>query len=131
MEFNEQFGFIETSRKMFTDDETDSIWLYDVLDIIGVNEEYRKTAQRVYVCSEILQTFLYPRSTYFVGSRAEGVFTSGQFLCYYERRICSFFIYYSYSMHAPDITKNKITYHVLLKRTQIGKITKDSNIMEN
>lgn len=93
-----KIDFIETSSKMFTDDENDSLWLYDVLDIIGVNEEFRKISQRTYILGEIIQTFQSPNSTYYVGSRSEGIFTSGNYLCYCKRRIRFLHLLYLYSM---------------------------------
>lgn len=37
--------------------ENDSVWLFDVREIIGVNDFFRKTCQRTCIMKDILDTF--------------------------------------------------------------------------
>ncbi|XP_063438206.1 uncharacterized protein LOC134719157 isoform X2 [Mytilus trossulus] len=62
---------------MFTNEENDSLWLYDVLDYIGANEEFRKTCRCTYISAEIMATFDNVNSFYYFGSLCEGAFTPG------------------------------------------------------
>ncbi|CAG2190825.1 unnamed protein product [Mytilus edulis] len=41
---------------MYSEEEKDSIWLFDVLEGIGVNDEYRRTWQQTSITNEILQS---------------------------------------------------------------------------
>ncbi|VDI54846.1 cyclic GMP-AMP synthase, partial [Mytilus galloprovincialis] len=67
----------QQKAKIFSDEENDSIWLCGVLDIIGVNDIYRKTCQKTNIMSEIIYTFKSKKSVYFFGSRCEGTFIPG------------------------------------------------------
>ncbi|CAC5364794.1 unnamed protein product [Mytilus coruscus] len=67
----------QQQAKKWSDEENDSIWLCGVLDIIGVNDIYRKTCQRTNIMSEIIYTFQSQKSTYFFGSQCEGTFIPG------------------------------------------------------
>ncbi|XP_052083848.1 uncharacterized protein LOC127721204 [Mytilus californianus] len=62
-------------------EENDSIWLFEVLDIIGANDYYRKTCQRSYITQEIIKNFLdAPEfSNYIVGGIFEASNTPGIF----------------------------------------------------
>ncbi|CAG2190829.1 unnamed protein product [Mytilus edulis] len=62
---------------MVSKEENDSIWLFDVLDIIGANDEFRMSCQRANIIHEILMTFQNPTSMYLFGSGCEGSFTPG------------------------------------------------------
>lgn len=42
---------------MTSEEEEDSIWLFDVLESIGVNDEFRKAWQQIGITCEILETF--------------------------------------------------------------------------
>ncbi|XP_052070872.1 uncharacterized protein LOC127709398 isoform X2 [Mytilus californianus] len=62
------------------DDEKDSTWLYEVLDSIGANDEYRKTIQRSGITFEIICTFGSENkkmANYGVGGKWEGTLTPG------------------------------------------------------
>lgn len=63
---------------MHSDDENNSIWLFDVLDTIGVNAVYRKTREQTGIINEILQTFQTSFTVYNVGSTIEGTATPGE-----------------------------------------------------
>ncbi|CAC5423765.1 unnamed protein product [Mytilus coruscus] len=58
-------------------DENDSIWLFEILDCIGVRDEHRKACQRESITFEILQTFnnTDPISIYNFESWSEGTVT--------------------------------------------------------
>ncbi|CAC5366554.1 unnamed protein product [Mytilus coruscus] len=58
-------------------DEDDSVWLFDVLKCIGVNESLRKTCERVCITVEILETFTNWVTRYKFGSSCEGTFLQG------------------------------------------------------
>lgn len=45
---------LENKQKMYSEEEEDSNWLFDVLESIGVNDEYRSTCQHAGITSEIL-----------------------------------------------------------------------------
>ncbi|XP_052103404.1 uncharacterized protein LOC127736870 [Mytilus californianus] len=62
------------------DDEKDRTWLYEVLDSIGANDEYRKTFQRSGITFEIICTFGSENekmANYGVGGKLEGILTPG------------------------------------------------------
>ncbi|XP_063436565.1 uncharacterized protein LOC134717997 [Mytilus trossulus] len=63
-----------TAKEYDEGEENDSIWLFEVLDIIGANDDYRKTCQRSYITREIIQNFLNaPGISFFiVGGTVEG-----------------------------------------------------------
>lgn len=78
---------LEAVIKQNADEEKKSVWLFDLLDLIGMNEEYRSKTQRAYRMLEIIYTFLDPDfSWYLVGSRAEGIFAPGDNFFYYCKR---------------------------------------------
>lgn len=60
-------------------DENDSIWLFEILDSIGVSDKHRKACQRESITFEIIQTFnnSEPISIYNFGSWSEGTVTPG------------------------------------------------------
>lgn len=57
--------------------EDDSIWLFGVLECIGVNYNLRKTCERVCITVEILQTFANWVTRYDFGSASKGTFVQG------------------------------------------------------
>lgn len=59
-------------------EEFDSIWLFNILNMIGVNEEYRKTCQQDGIMKEILDSFERKNSFYFMGSSVEGTIVPGK-----------------------------------------------------
>ncbi|CAC5399317.1 unnamed protein product [Mytilus coruscus] len=62
------------------DDEKDSTWLYEVLDGIGANDDYRKTIQQSGITFEIICTFGSENkkmANYGVGGKWEGTLTPG------------------------------------------------------
>lgn len=71
------FLYFRLNKKMFTNEENDSLWLYDVLDYIGANEEFRNTCRCTYISAEIMATFDYVNSIYYFGSSCEGAITPG------------------------------------------------------
>lgn len=71
----------ETTEKLVSnllDDQKLGIWFYDVVDIIGINEEHRKACQQAWIMHEILLTFLLKNTYYFIGSSIEGTFAAGE-----------------------------------------------------
>ncbi|XP_052083852.1 uncharacterized protein LOC127721209 [Mytilus californianus] len=62
---------------MVSKEENDSRWLFDVLDIIGANDEFRKSCQRAHIMQEIFMTFQNQNSMYLFGSACEGSITPG------------------------------------------------------
>lgn len=65
---------------MLSDEEKESMWLFGVLDFIGVNNEYRMKSQKACIMYEILLTYDQQRSIYVFGSRSEGIFSPGDTL---------------------------------------------------
>lgn len=57
--------------------ENDSIWLFDVLEIIGVNDFFRKTCQRACIMKDILDTFQNEVTIYYFRNKCERAITSG------------------------------------------------------
>ncbi|CAG2187731.1 unnamed protein product [Mytilus edulis] len=69
----------ETTEKLVSnllDDQKLGIWFYDVVDIIGINEEHRKACQQAWIMHEILLTFLLKNTYYVIGSSIEGTFAA-------------------------------------------------------
>ncbi|CAC5364795.1 unnamed protein product [Mytilus coruscus] len=62
-------------RKHTSEEEADSIWLFDLLNIIGANDVFRKTSLHAGIICEILQSFAYLVSFYHMGSTFEGTVT--------------------------------------------------------
>ncbi|CAC5364796.1 unnamed protein product [Mytilus coruscus] len=62
---------------MVSKEENDSRWLFDVLDIIGANDEFRKSCQQAHIMQEIFMTFQNQTSMYSFGSACEGSITPG------------------------------------------------------
>ncbi|CAC5399322.1 P4HA [Mytilus coruscus] len=61
-------------------DDKDSTWLYEVLDSIGANDDYRKTIQQSGITFEIICTFGSENkkmANYGVGGKWEGTLTPG------------------------------------------------------
>ncbi|XP_052083845.1 uncharacterized protein LOC127721202 [Mytilus californianus] len=61
--------------KLYSNEEDDSVWLFDTLHIIGANDDYRKSIQRESIKQEILSTFGNPLTCYNMGSTFEGAVT--------------------------------------------------------
>lgn len=75
--------FLEKERKLhpdLSDKEKFSIWFYNVLEAIGINEEQRKTCQQAAIMSDILFTFTGIYTYYLTGSSVEGTFAAGDIL---------------------------------------------------
>lgn len=60
---------------MYSEEEKYSIWLFDVLENIGVNDEYRRTCQQAGITSEILLSFKALITSKFYGSSCEATVT--------------------------------------------------------
>lgn len=64
---------------MDSEEEMNSIWLFDLLNILAVN--FRKASQRLSITSEIITTFFgKDKSLYIVGSTYEGTRLPGKIL---------------------------------------------------
>ncbi|VDI54848.1 Hypothetical predicted protein [Mytilus galloprovincialis] len=63
------------ANQLCSDDEDDSVWLFEILDSIGANDDYRKTVKRVSITQEILETFGGCLTCYYMGSTFEGAVT--------------------------------------------------------
>lgn len=67
-------------------EEEDSIWLYDILETIGFNEEFRQICKRSSIMNEILFTYgaekseKSNKSNYTFGSMSEATYPPGE--CY-------------------------------------------------
>ncbi|CAC5364798.1 unnamed protein product [Mytilus coruscus] len=57
---------------MHSDDVNDGIWLFDILNTIGMNDVYRKVRQQQGIMCEILECFQDPITTLNIGSTFEG-----------------------------------------------------------
>ncbi|VDI69335.1 Hypothetical predicted protein [Mytilus galloprovincialis] len=62
---------------VYRETENDSIWLFEVLDNIGVNDGYRKICREEAIIQEIINTFSSDVSVWNVGSYCEGTFIPG------------------------------------------------------
>lgn len=88
VEYNCSLQFVVVSTKLYIfflasrklthlNAEEDSIWLYDVLDTIGVNGYYKEQHRHRGIMCEILESFQNDVSTYYMGSSIEGTTTPG------------------------------------------------------
>ncbi|XP_052083858.1 uncharacterized protein LOC127721212 isoform X2 [Mytilus californianus] len=65
-------------KTMYSDEVDNGIWLFDVLNTIGVNEVYRKVRQQQGIIGEILESFQEPITTLNMGSTFEGTDSPGE-----------------------------------------------------
>ncbi|XP_071139104.1 uncharacterized protein [Mytilus edulis] len=63
------------ANQLCYDEEDDSVWLFEILDSIGANDDYRKTIQRESIKQEILETFGGYLTCYYMGGTFEGAVT--------------------------------------------------------
>lgn len=102
---------------MFTNEENDSIWLYDVLDNIGANEEFRKTCRCTHISAEIMATFVNDNSFYCFGSSCEGAFTPG--IIYFIVRNKTYLSQLETATQFTYLTKKIVIINVLYSNAQI------------
>lgn len=63
---------------MSSNEEDNSIWLFDVLNTIGINDEYRIVRRNQGIICEILESFEYRITTLNMGSTIEGTDSPGE-----------------------------------------------------
>lgn len=71
------FHISASTNALYLDEVDDGIWLFDVLNTIGVNDEYRQASQQQGIIGEILENCPCYATWYNMGSTIEGTATPG------------------------------------------------------